>query len=103
MARYVYRCPACRTRRSTQALMRAHVQDTGHATCWCGGYHYKHRPGSPFCHQNPLSPVREVARQSDQDSDIIGVARGVIADHPNLADQVQELCARFGIQLPKSV
>lgn len=78
--------------------MQAHLTATGHAACWCGGYHYKHRPGSPLCISNPLSPVREVARQTDNDTDIIRVARGVVADHPDLADQVRELCARFGIE-----
>ncbi len=99
MTRYVHRCPACRTRRHSQKLMQAHMRDSGHAACWCGGYHYKHRPGSPYCHHNPLSPIREAARQTDDEDVIRCLAFGVADERPDLADQVRELCARFGIKL----
>lgn len=47
------RCPECRSRRTTYQSMLAHLAKTGHKACKCGGYHYAHRPGSPYCEVNP--------------------------------------------------
>jgi AMMECR1 domain-containing protein len=52
-----FRCPECRTRRKDWGLFTQHLQDSGHALCGCGGYHFKHRPGSPFCERNPMSAL----------------------------------------------
>ena len=49
------RCPECRSRRATYQSMLAHIKATGHKLCTCGGYHYAHRPGSPFCQANPCA------------------------------------------------
>lgn len=35
--------------------MLAHIKATGHKLCTCGGYHYAHRAGSPFCNANPYA------------------------------------------------
>jgi hypothetical protein len=32
--------------------MQEHIKATGHKLCTCGGYHYAHRPGSPYCEVN---------------------------------------------------
>jgi hypothetical protein len=79
--------------------MIAHVRDSGHRACDCGGYHYKHRPGSPYCHSNPLSLLRHVLRSEEDDAAITGLAANITQERPELADQVRELCARFGIQV----
>ena len=47
------RCPECRSRRATWQAMQAHLKATKHKLCTCGGYHYAHRPQSPFCQANP--------------------------------------------------
>lgn len=78
--------------------MIAHVRATGHRACGCGGYHYKHRPGSPHCHSNPLSLLRDVLRREDDDDAITGLAANITEERPELADQVRELLTSFGIQ-----
>lgn len=65
------RCPACRTRRSTFKLMQQHVQISAHALCGCGGYHYSHRPGSPFCELNPLAELRHAMRAVGGDEEMV--------------------------------
>jgi hypothetical protein len=59
------RCPGCRTRRATLASLLNHVATSGHTHCGCGGYHYRHRPGSPLCERNPMAQVRQAARQGE--------------------------------------
>lgn len=79
--------------------MKAHQADHGHHFCFCGGYHFKHRKGSPYCHHNPLSPIRQVARDYGDDlRTIMGLARGIINDKPELTDRVEHLMARLGIE-----
>lgn len=78
--------------------MRDHLRSSGHKPCRCGGYHYQHRPGSPYCELNPLSLLRHVLRSEDDDDAITGLAATIKDDRPDLADQVSELLARFGIQ-----
>lgn len=51
----IYRCPDCRTRRSTPALMRAHQTAHEHTWCLCPGPAWsaalgKHRLGTPGCY-----------------------------------------------------
>lgn len=60
-----WRCPECRTRRSTLPLLRAHVAASGHKLCNCGGYHYAHRPGSPYCSCNPIADLWVAQRQGE--------------------------------------
>lgn len=33
--------------------------------CNCGGYHYKHRPGSPYCILNERGDLRQAMRYVD--------------------------------------
>lgn len=56
------RCPDCRTRRKSFDLFTRHLRESGHRACTCGGYHYKHRPGSPCCEKNPMADV-EIAKR----------------------------------------
>lgn len=61
----VFRCPACRTRRKLFTSMIAHIKESGHRLCDCGGggfYHYPHRPGSPCCTANPMSELQQALR-----------------------------------------
>ena len=59
----MYRCPDCRTRRKDYGLFAQHLRTSGHKVCDCGGYHYRHRPGSPYCKANPMSVVRHALRE----------------------------------------
>lgn len=59
----ILRCPDCRTRRKSFDLFTRHLRETGHRVCWCGGYSFAHRPGSPYCEQNAMGAVRIAARQ----------------------------------------
>lgn len=57
------RCPGCRTRFALFTSLKKHIDATGHALCDCGGYHFKHRPGSPLCKKNPMAPYNHAAAQ----------------------------------------
>ena len=58
------RCLVCRTRRASYKSLIKHIQDSGHIKpCTCGGYHYPHRPKSPYCYLNSLSSVRAAVRE----------------------------------------
>lgn len=70
----LFRCPACRTRRKDYGLFTKHLQTTGHRLCKCGGYHYSHRPGSPFCEHNPMSDVLLASRQGTPDHELEDIA-----------------------------
>ena len=67
------RCPACRSRRATYQSMQLHVKATGHALCTCGGYHYAHRPGSPFCDANPKAPYFHAMRAGADDEQLLEI------------------------------
>lgn len=56
------RCPVCGTRRRTAKQLLDHFRTSGHKPCTCGGYHYPHRPGSPYCDQRPESGVLRALR-----------------------------------------
>lgn len=58
-----YRCPQCRTRRTSFTALLRHCATHGHALCGCGGYHFKHRLGSPCCVHNPMAPVHIALRE----------------------------------------
>lgn len=65
----LFRCPQCRTRRRDWGLFTQHLKSTGHRACDCGGYHYRHRPGSPLCVDNPLAPLLDAKRRgADRDT-----------------------------------
>lgn len=57
------RCPSCRTRFAFFTSLLAHVEKTGHKACGCGGYKFKHRPGSPMCEANPMAAVHRASKQ----------------------------------------
>ncbi|UZZ64546.1 hypothetical protein [Curvibacter phage PCA1] len=73
----LFRCPACRTRRSDYKLFTQHLRTSGHKLCNCGGYHYAHRPGSPFCEQNPMGDVLVAARYGATDDELLDIAAEV--------------------------
>jgi transcriptional regulator NrdR family protein len=78
------RCPACRTRRTTYDSMQDHIKASGHKLCECGGYHYKHRPGSPYCESNVMSPLYHAMRQSDlTDDEVTDIFIDIVFDLPN--------------------
>lgn len=71
---FLFRCPECRTRRRDQKLFTQHLRETGHKACICGGYHYKHRPGSPFCAANPMSGALLASRYGASDEEVAEIA-----------------------------
>ena len=70
----MYRCPQCRTRRKDHGLFTQHLRESGHRLCICGGYHYAHRPGSPYCEQNPWSELRDAIRRDYSDEALMDIA-----------------------------
>ena len=64
------RCPECRSRRTTFKAMQLHIKASGHKLCGCGGYHYPHRPGSPYCEKNPDSERLRAIRGGADDGEI---------------------------------
>lgn len=60
-----FRCPECRTWRATYKAMQDHIKKHKHFPCTCGGYHYKHRRGSPYCEHNPRAAFLHAARAED--------------------------------------
>jgi hypothetical protein len=66
----MFRCPECRTRRANWHLFTKHIEEAQHKVCTCGGYHYPHRPGSPYCTRNAWSEYREAQRR-DVDDDTL--------------------------------
>lgn len=70
----LFRCPDCRTRRRDYGLFTQHLKSTGHALCKCGGYHYQHRPGSPYCEKNDMGDVWIAARQGESDDVLDDIA-----------------------------
>jgi len=91
------RCPACRARRTTFAAMQAHTTLTGHKLCNCGGYHYPHRPGSPFCESNPLSALLMADRYGAGEDDLRRCAEHLIEETPSVAAKVHELLEKWKI------
>jgi hypothetical protein len=87
-----FRCPDCRTRRKDFKLFTQHLRTSGHKVCICGGYPYKHRPGSPYCHKNPLSLIREAWRRDEPPEVILEIAAHIVSESPDLAAQVMNLC-----------
>lgn len=67
---FLFRCPECRTRRRDYGLFTQHLRETGHKLCGCGGYHYRHRRGSPLCEANPMSPALLASRYGASDAEV---------------------------------
>lgn len=75
------RCPQCRTRRASFVSMLKHINEKGHKLCGCGGYHYKHRPGSTYCEENPMAPLYHAMRCADlTDEEIEDIKIGLILE-----------------------
>lgn len=62
------------------------------------GYHHKHRPGSPFCHQNPLAVLLHAHRSGAGDDDLKQIAARIVEEQPELADKVQDACVVLRLQ-----
>lgn len=95
----ILRCPECRTRRKDYGLFTQHLRASGHRLCGCGGYHYAHRPGSPYCYANPLSALLHADLQGVEGDDLARCAQGVIEDFPSVEGRVRELLSTWGIDL----
>lgn len=93
----MFRCPSCRTRRKDYQLFTQHIRTSGHALCRCGGYHYAHRPGSPFCESNPVSALLLADRYGAEEADLIRAARHIIEETPSAEAQVRELLKSWSI------
>lgn len=63
-------------------LFTQHLRGSGHRLCNCGGYHYAHRPGSPYCHGNPMSIVRQAIREGATDEQVVEIEMDVLVSHP---------------------
>lgn len=74
------RCPVCRTRRKDPLLMLRHLQESGHRSCGCGGYHYAHRPGSKCCDSNPMCGVNQAVRRGEDPAVIEDIALDIALD-----------------------
>ena len=68
------RCPECRTRRMTHTGVVEHIKKANHALCDCGGYHYKHRPVSRFCHANQWAAYYEAAKRGESEEVLIDIS-----------------------------
>lgn len=77
-----YRCPQCRTRRTDWLHLVAHCHNTGHALCGCGGYHYAHRPGSPYCQRNPWSGLRHAERAGEPEETLLEIFIDIAYENP---------------------
>ena len=64
------RCPECRSRRATFTSMTAHIKASGHKFCDCSGYHFRHRPGSPYCESNPMCTYNRADRAGASEKDL---------------------------------
>ena len=78
----MFRCPACRTRRQDYGLFAQHLRESGHKLCHCGGYHYAHRPGSPYCVHNPWSALKDAIRRGESDEVLMDIAAEIAWDCP---------------------
>jgi hypothetical protein len=94
-----YRCPQCRTRRHDPNVLAEHIRKSGHRLCRCGGYHYSHRPGSPYCEANPLSIMYLAARSGEPDESLIRLARTLVAEQPELATRIGDLCEHMNLRI----
>lgn len=77
-----FRCPACRTRRTSFVLLLQHCADKHHGTCDCGGYHHPHRPGSPCCVANPMAAAHQALRAGATDDEVREIELDVVWHTP---------------------
>lgn len=70
MNHHRFRCPACRTRRTSFVALLEHCREHDHKLCTCGGYHHPHRPASPYCHHNPQSAALVAWRDGASDDEV---------------------------------
>lgn len=71
------RCPECRTTRKFYVAYQAHLASSGHSLCNCGGYHFKHRPGSTYCERNPLSGAYLASRYGCTDAEFNAIVERI--------------------------
>lgn len=102
--RYARLAPVCRTpgcgSRDYRADKWMNNRNTGARGsnaqgCNCGGYWFTHRRGSPWCHDNPLSPMFHADRQGEAPGTILELAASIKAQFPSFAERVAELCDRW--------
>lgn len=77
-----YRCPECRTRRTDWLSLLAHCDKSRHALCRCGGYHYSHRPGSPYCMKNLWSDFNHAERAGESAEMLLEITADIAFDNP---------------------
>ena len=64
-----YRCPQCRTRRTSWLSMLKHMADKGHRPCHCGGYWFPHRCAGGACHEGPRWEYYAALRAGESKAD----------------------------------
>lgn len=80
-----FRCPECRTRRTSFVALVEHCRQHGHGLCTCGGYHFAHRPGSPYCERNPMAALRHAMRADNcSDAELLDIEMDCAWHHPGL-------------------
>ena len=62
--------------------MLAHIKNHSHKLCQCGGYHFKHRPGSPYCEKNPMSDVMHARRAGEPADVLLEIAIDCVCSKP---------------------
>ena len=68
------RCNHCRTRRTSIQLLFAHAAKSPECKpCNCGGYHFTHRRGSPYCYENPMASFRHALRGCTSNEDELDI------------------------------
>lgn len=95
-----YRCPECRTRRSTLALLKAHMVASGHRVCNCGhvsygGTGFPHRPGTPYCDSNPLSAMWQAQREGADAGALREIAEYINTSNPSAADAARGFIDKY--------
>lgn len=72
------RCNHCRTRRATGTQIFMHLlQSPDCAPCTCGGYHFAHRRGSPYCEAHPDCDANRASRAGATDDEVKEIQRRV--------------------------
>lgn len=93
----VCRCPECRNRFASYKSLQTHLKRTGHKLCGCGGYHYKHRAGSPYCEQNTLSAMYLADREGAGPEDLRKIAEYIRETTPSAGAKASELLRQWGM------
>jgi hypothetical protein len=85
------RCNACRTRRATGTLIFKHLAISPKCKpCNCGGYHYAHRRGSPYCYENPKASFRHALRACSTAEDELDILVDMALELKPIATKNQE-------------